>query len=313
MKRRIALWAAALAAVFLLISAQAACAHETAAPPKAAAPAQSNSVQPPAGATVTHFHHLHLNATDPAADIAFYTTKFDAEKGTFAGVLPAVWAQKSWMLFNKVSAPPVSDVTSAIWHFGWGAEDMKATYQKQLDSGTQFSTPITDLSPTFFFAYVQGPDNAIIELNTAAHHHFGHIHMLSLDPIAAGEWYAKWFNATGRLQRDVRMIREFPVSPSASLMIDNVNLIIFPVTYARVQWPELWKDRKDFDSPKGHVVDHIGFSVDNLPEFLEKMRKDGVKVTDEIKSVAGGKIKYAFIEGPDHVRIELVEGHATKE
>jgi predicted enzyme related to lactoylglutathione lyase len=311
--RRISLCAAALAVALSLTSAYAwqdAPKQDTAKQAGAAAPA---TVAPPAAATVTHFHHLHLNATDPAADIAFYTTKFDAEKGRFAGLLDAVWAQKSWMLFSKVSAPPAAEVTSSIWHFGWGAEDMQATYQKQLDAGTKFSTPITPLGPGFFFAYVQGPDNAIIELNTAQHHRFGHIHMLSLDPIKAGEWYAKWFNATGRLQRDVRMIREFPVSPSASLNIDNVNLIIFPVTYARVQWPELWKDRQDFESPKGHVVDHLGFSVDNLPEFLEKMRKDGVKVTDEIKTSPGGKIKYAFIEGPDHCRIELVEGHATKE
>ena len=27
-----------------------------------------------------HFHHLHLNATDPKAAIEFYTSKFDAEK-----------------------------------------------------------------------------------------------------------------------------------------------------------------------------------------------------------------------------------------
>ncbi len=264
-------------------------------------------------APATHFHHLHLNATDPAADIDFYTTKFDAEKGKFAGVLDAVWAQKSWMLFTKVGALPASDITSAIWHFGWGAEDMKATYQKQLDSGTKFATPITELFPNFFFAYVQGPDQALIELNTAQHHRFGHIHMLSLDAVKAGEWYQKWFNATGRFTREERKIREFPVAPSASLMIDNVNMIIYPVAYARVQWPELWKDRPDFESTKGHVVDHLGFSIDNLEQFLEKMRKDGVKVTDEIKSAAGGKIKYAFIEGPDHVRIELVEGHAQKE
>jgi hypothetical protein len=43
------------------------------------------------------------------------------------------------------------------------------------------------------------------------------------------------------------------------------------------------------------------------------MRKGGVKVTDEIRSVANGKIKFAFIEGPDKIRIELIEGHARKE
>jgi hypothetical protein len=43
------------------------------------------------------------------------------------------------------------------------------------------------------------------------------------------------------------------------------------------------------------------------------LRKDGVKVSEEIRSAAGGKIKYAFIEGPDKIRIELVEGLARKE
>jgi catechol 2,3-dioxygenase-like lactoylglutathione lyase family enzyme len=66
-------------------------------------------------------------------------------------------------------------------------------------------------------------------------------------------------------------------------------------------------------STKGRIVDHVGFSVENLPDALEKMRKDGVKVTDEIKTAAGGKIKYAFVEGPDKNRIELVEGQAHKE
>src|SRR5262249_54120192 len=111
-----------------------------------------------------HFHHLHLNATDPAKDIEFYTTKFQAEKARFAGLVDAVWAHKAWILFQKVNAPPASDITSTIWHFGWGAEDMKATYQKQVDSGTQFQTPITDISDIgggtnvqmgrFFYAYV---------------------------------------------------------------------------------------------------------------------------------------------------------------
>jgi hypothetical protein len=74
-----------------------------------------------------------------------------------------------------------------------------------------------------------------------------------------------------------------------------------------------WKDRKAFESPKGRVVDHVGFSVENLADALEKLRKEGVTVTDEIKSIAGGKVKYAFIEGPDKIRIELVEGQARKE
>jgi hypothetical protein len=66
--------------------------------------AKPQETSPPAA--IAHFHHLHLNATDPAAAINFYTSKFDCEKGRFAGLLDGVWAQKSWMLFGKVSSPP---------------------------------------------------------------------------------------------------------------------------------------------------------------------------------------------------------------
>src|SRR5690349_20624278 len=65
-----------------------------------------------------HFHHVHLNSTDPKAAIDFYTTKFDAEKAKFAGLVDAVWAQKSWLLFTKVASPPPSEIVSTIWHIG---------------------------------------------------------------------------------------------------------------------------------------------------------------------------------------------------
>ena len=270
-------------------------------------------------APLAHFHHLHLNSTDPAAALDFYPAKFNAEKGKFLGALDGVWAQKSWIFVSKVAAPPPSAIESAIWHFGWGAEDMKATYQKQLDMGTKFDTPITDMSPTFFFAYVAGPDGALIELNTANHHNFGHLHLLSEDPVSAGEWYMKYFGATRRgnpttpPSREPRLRNGIQVGPSMSLMLDNVNIIIYPIQYSRQVYPDHWKGKTEMSPTKGRVVDHVGFSFDNLAASLEKMRKDGVKVTDEIKSAAGGKIKYAFIEGPDKIRIELVEGQAQKE
>ncbi|HEV8483651.1 MAG TPA: VOC family protein [Blastocatellia bacterium] len=268
---------------------------------------------------VAHFHHLHLNTPDPKAAIDFYTSKFDCERGRFAGAMDAVWAQKSWLLFTKVGSPPPWELTSAIWHFGWGAEDMKATYQKQLDMKTRFFTPITELGTNFFYAYVESPDRALIELNTANHHNFGHLHLLSEDPVSAGEWYMKYFGATRRgnpttpPSREPRLRNGIQVGPSMSLMLDNVNIIIYPVQYSRQVYADHWKGKTEMSPTKGRVVDHVGFSFDNLAAAVEKMRKDGVKVTDEIKSAAGGKIKYAFIEGPDKIRIELVEGQAQKE
>ena len=97
-------------------------------------------------------------------------------------------------------------------------------------------------------------------------------------------------------------------------MLDNVNIIIYPIAYSKSQYASHWKTGQTEMSPtKGRVVDHVGFSFDNLEQALEQMRKDGVKVTQEIKSVAGGKIKFAFIEGPDKINIEVIEGHPKKE
>jgi catechol 2,3-dioxygenase-like lactoylglutathione lyase family enzyme len=273
-----------------------------------------------------HFHHLHLNTLDPKGAIDFYTSKFDCEKAKFAGTLDAVWAQKSWLLFTKVGKAPPWELTSAIWHFGWGAEDMKATYEKHVAAGTKFFTPLTDISDIgnpnappgrFFYAYIESPDKALIEINTAAHHRFGHLHLFSADPVAAGEWYMKYFGAKRRSttppSRDPRFYRSYQIGPSMSMTMDNVNIIIYPVEYPKKAYPEHWKGKSELESTKGRVVDHVGFSVANLPEALEKLRKEGVKVTDKIRSVAGGKIKFAFIEGPDKIRIELIEGHPSKE
>jgi catechol 2,3-dioxygenase-like lactoylglutathione lyase family enzyme len=273
-----------------------------------------------------HFHHLHLNTLDPKAAIDFYTSKFDCEKARFAGLMDAVWAQKSWLLLTKVDRPPAWELTSAIWHFGWGAEDMKAIYEKHQAMGTKFFTPLTDISDIggnagakdlFYYAYVQGPDNALIELNTASHHQFGHLHLFSADPVAAGEWYAKYFGARRRgnrpPSREPRFYRGFQIGPAVSLMSDNVNIIIFPVEYSQKAHADHWKGKTGIEPTKGRVVDHIAYSFDNLAEAVEKMRKDGVKVTDEIRSLANGRIKFAFIEGPDQIRIELIEGHARKE
>jgi predicted enzyme related to lactoylglutathione lyase len=232
------------------------------------------------------------------------------------GAINAVWAQKSWILIDKVHNPPPWELTSAIWHFGWGAEDMQATYQKQLDSGTKFFTPITQLAPSFFYAYVEGPDHALIELNTANHHHFGHLHLLSEDPIAAAEWYMKYFGATPRgawpPSREPRFRKDLQIGPSASLMVDDLNIIIYPIQYSRVAYKDHWRDQTAMSPTEGRVVDHVAFSFDNLGEALARMRKDGVQVTQSIKPTQRGKLMSAFIKGPDRISIEMVEGKAER-
>jgi len=256
---------------------------------------------------IAHFHHVHLNSTNPEAAIDFYTSHFDCKKASYHGE-EAISTPNAWLLFNKVSTPAPFEVISAIWHIGWGAEDMPATYRHQLDIGTVFQTPITDISgltnsPNFFYAYVDGPGHELIELNTSNNHRFGHIHLFSKDPIAAADWYARnfgVFRTGGRSpSHEPRFYKGYQVGPSATVVMDHINIIIFPIEHARQTFPELWKNRTDFATTKGRAIDHIAFSVDDPLATRERLRQAGVEVDSD-----------GFLEGPDGVRIELVQAEA---
>jgi catechol 2,3-dioxygenase-like lactoylglutathione lyase family enzyme len=89
---------------------------------------------------------------------------------------------------------------------------------------------------------------------------------------------------------------------------DHVSMIIYPVEYLQTAAPAVWQARDGaFAATRGRVVDHLGFSVDDLDAALARMRSDGVKVTAEPRRIADGRIRFAFVEGPDQVAIELIQ------
>ena len=96
------------------------------------------------------------------------------------------------------------------------------------------------------------------------------------------------------------------IGPSASLYLDNVNFIIYPAAYSRHAYKDDWEGISELQSTRGKLYDHIGISVPKLePALAALARKAGVKVTDEPKTWANGKVRSAFVEGPGQA------GHRT--
>ena len=261
---------------------------------------------------------MHLNSVDPAAAIDFYSSRFKARKERFAGLADAVWTGDSWLLFTKVAAPPPSELLSGIWHIGWGAEDMPATYEKQLAAGTKFATPLSDISDlvgggrSFYYAYVDGPDHALIELNTARHHNFGHVHLFSADPPAAGEWYARHFGLRVFPQRDARLYKGVPVGPAAFVTADHVSMIVYPLDHLKATQPELWNERTrpGVDARPRHRSSRLQRRGSRRHAGAPAQR--GRESHSEPRSLAEGRLKFAFIEGPDQIAIELIEDHSAR-
>src|SRR5215469_4858204 len=176
-----------------------------------------------------HFHHLHLNSVNPEAAIDFYTREFPStSKATFAG-MPALKTGDVYVLFNKATTAPALQPQTAIWHFGWHVTDVRENlrvYQQRKEvhllplyttdedgfvyvssdtwPGTGgvlglTKTQIADAKANGVkpaggagFAYLQGPDGAIIEYQgNMPKERFNHVHMYWEDPFCAQLWYVK--------------------------------------------------------------------------------------------------------------------------
>jgi hypothetical protein len=60
----------------------------------------------------------------------------------------------------------------------------------------------------------------------------------------------------------------------------------------------------------GHAIDHIGFRPLNVDDAVASFKTKNVKVTAEPRPLvlpSGTAMRLAFIEGPDGIRIELVQ------
>jgi catechol 2,3-dioxygenase-like lactoylglutathione lyase family enzyme len=295
------------------------------------------------------FHHLHLNSTNPDAAIDFYMKQFPSTtKATVAG-LPALKAGKVYVLFTKVSAPPAIEPQTAIWHFGWHVVDVRknlAMYKERkevhllplytseeggsvlISSDTLPGTGgVLGLTKSQLaeakangvkplggagFAYLQGPDGAIIEYQgDMPVERFNHVHMYQEDPYCAQLWYQKHLNAplpagqVPRSETDCKVGRTEPSwpglekegtirKPGAGVLFDDVAL----------NWYERQGDRP-LVSTRGHLADHIALSVSNLDAWIAKLRREGVKFLEQPYKF--GDTRAVMIEGPSGEALELVE------
>ncbi len=95
---------------------------------------------------------------------------------------------------------------------------------------------------------------------------------------------------------------------------NNADMIKFPnlLIFMRAQKPT--------GSSKGTTVDHLGFSVPNLQQVLDKVKAAGYRVATaaeapagstvvgDVRVVSGGPLSgIAYIFGPDDVKVELME------
>jgi catechol 2,3-dioxygenase-like lactoylglutathione lyase family enzyme len=300
------------------------------------------------------FHHLHLNSIDPDAAIDFYVRQFPTSARASWGGRPALTAPNNVLvLFTRVATAPATSPQTAIWHFGWHVTDTRASHEGYkgwsdvtllplyttdeggsvlVSSDTWPSTGRTPgltkaqislakangVQPTRMggFAYMQGPDNALVEY--AGNHpaeRFNHVHMYQDDPFCAQLWYQQHLNApvfAGRTSQTpmTEATCKVPRGPDRSWpALDREGMFRAPaaaVVFGDVALP--WYVRqgdRPLVSTRGQLYDHIALSVADLDVWVARLRGEGVTILEEPYEL--GDTRAAMIEGPSREALELVE------
>jgi len=300
------------------------------------------------------FHHLMLNSVDPEAAIAFYTKAFPGTRRTQWAGYPAILSPTNVLvLFNKVAAPPVADAqATAFWHFGWNPPDQRKKVEELQAEGFRFAplwTGIGDgsvvvssdtyppaggvyglgetkeqlaesqakgVKPTGGpgFAYLMGPDNALIEVaGKSDPERFNHVHMWQDDPLCAQLWYQKHLNAPVRTRPGApgyteanchvpRGVLTWPSLTKGGMYRDPTAGVQF--SDVSMMW---YMDQTDkpLVSTQGHLMDSVGLGVSDLDAWVAKLKAE--KVTFLKQPFRIGDTRAVMIEGPSHEALELVE------
>lgn len=249
-------------------------------------------------APVAYGHH-HLNVTDIPAAQKFLADTLGGAPITVAG--RQIVKFPNVLVLLRQQKPTAGTKGSSVDHLGFSVPDLRATVDKVKASGYRIVTKeeapapwvvaddlATQAGRDIRIAFAMGPDDLKVELvevkGQAAPIALHHVHFAGPDNKAMQEWYVKVFGAKAGN----------PGGTFQSATLPGVSLN-FNQAAAAVA------------GTQGRAVDHVGFEITGLPDFLKKLDAMGIKATN-VRDVPDFGISIGFITDPWGTYIELTEG-----
>ena len=227
--------------------------------------------------------HIHVAVPDPTKGVEWYRKHFGGQPMT-EGPDRLMFGEVR-IIFQKNESPQPSS-GSAADHIGFSVKDLDAALKDLQADGAKLVTPAREVEGLFKLAFIEDPWGVRIEVvQDPAKLGLHHIHLRAPDPSAALAWYVdKIGGKIGKLKD----------------RIDGIN-------YGGV-W--LLVQKGEATPSPGHAIDHIGFRPLNVDSVVAGLKAKNVKVTTEPRPLtlaSGTTMRLAFIDGPDGIRIELVQ------
>ena len=243
------------------------------------APARAQLVKPGEAGVV--LGHLHLLAKDVEATKKFFVTLggVPVQNGSLQLIqFPGVFIM---LREGQPTGPMESGVVN---HMGFSVPELKTAVARWRAGGLMVDVTRDDQ------AWLLTPDGARIEIfeekTTVVPIQMHHLHWRVTQVADAQQWYAKHFGAVPGKRR------QYDVDDMPGL---NMTFQKWDTAYP---------------GTKGRALDHVGFEVRNLAQFVATLEAAGVKMEGPIRKAGNGKTSIAFLTDPFGTYIELTEGLA---
>ena len=248
---------------------------------------------------VVYGHH-HLNVTSVADHKKFFVDALGGIPVTIGN--REIVKFPNVLIFLREQAPKGGSKGTTADHLGLSFPDLPSVIARLKADGYRMVTreespsewPVNNditRNPTGTgrsIAFVMGPDDLKVELleikDQKAPAALQHVHFFVQQTEEMQAWYIKVFGAKAGAPGG-RFL-------SAALPGVTLNFQSSPAPVVGTQ---------------GRVVDHVGFEIDNLPEFLKKLEAMGIKAAN-VRQVPDLGTSIAFITDPWGTYIELTEG-----
>jgi len=243
--------------------------------------------------------HHHLLVEDVDENVRFWKS-LGGETVAF-GNLNVIQFQNVF-IFLREKKPTAGTNGAVVNHVGLQFKELRPVVKRLKSAGTPIITEEVvgatmeveadglawNEAANSYLAFARAPNGARVELyenqeldGTVANHH---IHFYGPDVDAMKAWYVETFGAEPG-QR----------SGMEAADVGGVNLTFSPAD-------------TELAATKGRALDHIGFEIDGLEAFCEKLEAAGIPFDRPYQKVKSLGIAVAFFTDPWGTYIELTEG-----
>jgi len=236
------------------------------------------------------FGHVHLSVADPKVHYQLWVEQFGGvvSVGPSQGKFTIVKLPNMMIAF-RATKPTGGTEATALNHFGLKVPSMANAIAKWKAAGYEVQREFKG-SEGFPNAFLIGPDGLRFELQedttlkvpAVAYH----LHFQVPEPAKLRDWYVETYGLKASKQGNF----EVAEAPGMRLLFAQSK-----------EAPTM--------GTRGTTVDHIGFEIRNLAEFLKKLEAKGIKLETAYREVPAIGLNISYVYDPLNVYIEMTEGY----